>query len=257
MKKCPKCGKEHDKSGIFCSRTCANSRGPRTDEFKKAVSIKLKGNIPWNKGNDLKINKTCEYCGSLFLDHPNAKQKFCSKQCAVLGQDRSNQGGYREGSGRSKSGYYKGIYCGSTYELVWVIYRLDHNLTVKRFDGSIEGNGIKYFPDFIDGNTIIELKGFWNTLVDKKSELARQQGYDVEILYKNDLKNEFEWVKQNYQYVVLHELYDNSKSKLLTYICSECGKEFISNRKRKSEKKYCSRECAGVAANKQRYSMAC
>lgn len=27
-------------------------------------------------------------------------------------------GGYRKGSGRSKHGYYKGIYCGSTYELL-------------------------------------------------------------------------------------------------------------------------------------------
>lgn len=26
MKTCPKCGTEHDKTGTFCSRTCANSR---------------------------------------------------------------------------------------------------------------------------------------------------------------------------------------------------------------------------------------
>jgi 5-methylcytosine-specific restriction endonuclease McrA len=26
MKQCPKCSTEHDKSGIFCSRTCSNSR---------------------------------------------------------------------------------------------------------------------------------------------------------------------------------------------------------------------------------------
>ena len=40
---CPKCHTSHTKSGVFCSRTCANSRGPRTDDFKQKVSAKLKG----------------------------------------------------------------------------------------------------------------------------------------------------------------------------------------------------------------------
>jgi len=42
MKICPKCKIVHQKPGIFCSRTCANSRGPRTEEFKQKVSKKLK-----------------------------------------------------------------------------------------------------------------------------------------------------------------------------------------------------------------------
>ena len=41
MKICPKCGVEHIKSGTFCSRACANSRGPRSDEFKTKVRQKL------------------------------------------------------------------------------------------------------------------------------------------------------------------------------------------------------------------------
>lgn len=38
--KCEKCGKEHDGnfgSGRFCSRSCANSRGPRSDVFKQKL----------------------------------------------------------------------------------------------------------------------------------------------------------------------------------------------------------------------------
>lgn len=42
MKTCPKCGTEHDKTGVFCSRSCANSR-IRTEEFKKTISDKLTG----------------------------------------------------------------------------------------------------------------------------------------------------------------------------------------------------------------------
>lgn len=43
---CKACGKDHDGSfgsGNFCSRSCSNSRGPRTDDFKKRVSEKLRG----------------------------------------------------------------------------------------------------------------------------------------------------------------------------------------------------------------------
>lgn len=42
MKICPKCGKEHLKSGNFCSLKCANSR-VFSDEAKRKISLALKG----------------------------------------------------------------------------------------------------------------------------------------------------------------------------------------------------------------------
>lgn len=42
MKQCPKCGMEHNKSGTFCSRSCANSR-VFSDDAKHKKSIALKG----------------------------------------------------------------------------------------------------------------------------------------------------------------------------------------------------------------------
>lgn len=84
-----------------------------------------------------------------------AKNKFCTRVCA----GRASVGGYRPGSGRAKTGYYKGIYCGSTYELAWVIFNIDNHIQFERFSGFIESNGVKYFPDFIQGNTIVEIKG--------------------------------------------------------------------------------------------------
>lgn len=76
------------------------------------------------------------------------------------------------GSGRSKHGWYKGIYCDSTYELVYLIYCLDHNINIKRSDKIFEyqiDNKIHYYhPDFeIDGQ-LIEIKGYHNNLVDIK-----------------------------------------------------------------------------------------
>jgi len=42
MKQCPKCNKQHEKAGVFCSRSCANSR-VFSDEAKLKKSIALKG----------------------------------------------------------------------------------------------------------------------------------------------------------------------------------------------------------------------
>lgn len=40
MKKCPKCGTEHEKKGTFCSRACANSRTwTEDDKQKKRESV--------------------------------------------------------------------------------------------------------------------------------------------------------------------------------------------------------------------------
>jgi len=42
IKQCPKCNAEHTKSGIYCSRSCANSR-IFSDEAKQKKSLALKG----------------------------------------------------------------------------------------------------------------------------------------------------------------------------------------------------------------------
>lgn len=43
IKICPKCFSNHSKNGLFCSRSCANSRGKRTEDFKNKVRKKLLG----------------------------------------------------------------------------------------------------------------------------------------------------------------------------------------------------------------------
>lgn len=47
MKLCPKCGSEHDKIGLYCSRSCANSRTwTEEDKLKKRLS-----NLEYSKNN--------------------------------------------------------------------------------------------------------------------------------------------------------------------------------------------------------------
>jgi len=93
MKICPKCNTTHEKSGTYCSRSCANSRGPRTELFKSKVSEKLKGrkvaedikkkitgelNGSWKGGITLSP-KTCNYCKKEYFGQQ--KTKFCGKEC--------------------------------------------------------------------------------------------------------------------------------------------------------------------------------
>jgi hypothetical protein len=249
---CEKCGEEHTGifgSGRFCSRKCSNSRGPRTEEFKKSVSKKLKGrkghrsNLgkKYTRGSIVERETRICKCGESFVEKITTKRKFCSSECRY-----KNSGGYREGSGRAKTGYYKGIYCGSTYELAWVIYMLDNNLPFQRFDGCLEGDGIKYFPDFLIDNIIYEMKGFESSeSVDKKTKLAESFGYTVKVLYKEDLKEHFEWVKTNYTYKKIYELYDGYKPKY-EYMCVVCCNKVSRNSPAKTDTVCCSRKCSGL-----------
>jgi hypothetical protein len=156
-------------------------------------------------------------------------------------------GGYRQGSGRSKSGYYKGIYCGSTYELCWVIYSMDHNIEFTRFPGLLEKDGINYYPYFFlsYNNTIVETKGYEKQeSVDRKTRVAESFGYTVQVLRKEDLKYAFDYVSQTYNTSKFYELYDGYKPKY-THVCNCCLMPFDTDRKIKTETKFCSRKCAG------------
>jgi hypothetical protein len=252
MQNCPKCNKEHTKSGKYCSRSCANSRGPRSIEFKELMRQKLQGrkigpNV--NKGKHLisRIIKICPTCNLSFQTTIAENKKYCSKTCFV-----KNAGGNREGAGKAKTGYYKGIYCGSTYELAWVIYNLDHGNAFTRFNGFLEENGKKYYPDFLIENKIIEIKGYESVeSVQKKTKIAESHGFTVNVLRREQLQKEFNWVKQNYTYKNMYELYDDYKP---TYnlVCAFCGTQFTRDCISKSYIVYCSKLCSIRGNHKHR-----
>lgn len=241
---CPKCGNIHNKPGKFCSRSCGNSRS-WTEESKRKLSEKLKGvPQPNNHGRGLKprIEKFCLTCnGSFFATEKNGR-KYCCKEC---GMKSPNQGGYREGSGRAKTGYYKGIYCGSTYELAWVIYQTDNQKEFTRFSSTLEFEGKKYIPDFLQDGKIIEIKGYESPeSVALKTNVANKNGYEVIVLRKDDLKDIFAWVKERYSYKHLQELYDDHKPKF-QYTCDFCGDLIDREFKSKTKQIFCSRSCVG------------
>jgi len=78
---CPKCNilfNNYSKHGSkkFCSRKCANSRGPRTEEFKKAVREKATGRKPSPES----VQKAIRTKGQISkATLPNTKCVICSK----------------------------------------------------------------------------------------------------------------------------------------------------------------------------------
>lgn len=203
----------------FCSRSCSHSSRSHSLETKRKIGNTLKNSAKAKLTRALtvkpKIPKTCPLCNKEFEVFECSKNRiYCSKQCYKNDNNCKyrtvSSGGYREGSGRGKSGFYKGIYCQSTWELCWVIYNIDHKVIFKRFKGIIKGNGITYVPDFVlEDGTIVEIKGYEDKIkVKQKTDLAIKEGYKIIVLWGKDLKHIFHYIKEKYKTTKYETLYN-------------------------------------------------
>ena len=195
MKTCNKCKTEFEPiKGLvsYCSLTCRNSRN-FSEEAKLKKSIANKGNKPWNAGYYWgTITSKCLYCSNDISHHVSTPKKYhaeCWKKCA---------GGLRKGSGIGKQGWYKGVWCDSSYELAWVIYQLDHDIPFSRntisYEYEFNNKTYQYYPDFIQDNRVIEIKGFVN-----EQTLAKIKSVpNLVVLMRSDLNKEFDYVNATY-----------------------------------------------------------
>lgn len=202
MKTCPKCQITHTKSGLFCSRSCANSRGPRSDEIKTRIRNKLR-----------KTFNQCLVCGII----TQKQRKTCSPECLIkLNKTKTppkHPGGYRQGSGRGKHGWYKGYYLDSNYELAYLIYCLDHNIDIQRNKQSYPytdtDNKVKnFYPDFRVNGKLTEIKGFYTHNLDLKIQSVTEP---IDVLFPENLQEVFTYVKNKTGLDVknLYQLYEN------------------------------------------------
>lgn len=227
---CKKCGKEYTlelseniynkgKYRKYCSRSCANSR-VLTDEIKQKISNSVKTLVDANP-ESFKFYTTyiCKNCGKEFkmTDNRNTTgRRYCSNECKnewLNNNWKTKLGGYRKGSGQGKSGWYKGIYCDSSWELAFAIYHLDNNLPIQRCTEHrkyiFENKEHFYIPDFITDDGIIEIKGYRT----KQWDIKEKNNPDIKVLYAEDIKFYLDYVIQKYgnDYI---KLYDNSNPKL-------------------------------------------
>ena len=208
---CKNCGKEYTLDLTkhqfesknykkYCSRSCANKRVHSNDTINKIKN----GVIEWVENNQNIICKQyktykCKYCGKEYnLFKKEYKSRFyCCKECKHKYLSE-HTGGYRKGSGIGKSGWYKGIYCDSSWELAFVIYHLENNLSItrckERRNYIYEGENHFYYPDFITSDGIIEIKGYKT----KQWEAKILQNPDIKVLYKKDIQKYIDYAISKY-----------------------------------------------------------
>jgi hypothetical protein len=131
-------------------------------------------------------------------------------------------GGFREGSTKNyRSGWYKGFFCQSSWELAWLIYHLDHNEAVVKpkpipYFGE-DGECHNYHPDFEIRKVLHEVKGYWQNEVEVKVKAAREQGKDIIVWRRNDLKHMISYVKETYGVKKVEDLYESRQQDQNTY----------------------------------------
>ena len=221
---CENCGKVIDGSygsGRFCNRHCAtiygNTHRPkRSAESKKKTSISVKNSIKCQIAAERSRKiYNCKQCNKEFFisDIRDINGRlYCSKECKHKYLSE-HTGGYREGSGRGKQGWYKGIHCDSSWELAYLVYHLDHNLYIERCKEKRQyvwnNKQHTYYPDFITDDGIIEIKGYSTDQWKSKEE----QNPDVKVLYKNEIKPYLDYVTNTYGTDFI-KLYDGYNPKL-------------------------------------------
>lgn len=250
----------------FCSRKCACTFVSRLNRIERNKKI-AKGLAKSEKRKVLKNKKLkeyepvfCEVCGKkLSREQIQRKNKTCSLKCGSLRANKTKQQNgtvfIERGQGRSRSGYWKGFFCNSTYELVYYIYMTEHGYKVerntKRYEYEWDGNKRQYYPDFLVNGKLVEVKGYWTEQVQTKIKAVTD--LPIEVLYYKDLEHMMQYIDSKYntshhpKYNNYFELYDSSKPRYrYKYICDICGREFETNTYRKPGKwkhVVCSLEC--------------
>lgn len=115
---------------------------------------------------------------------------------------------YNKKHGNGKKGHYHGIYCDSTWELAFLVYCFDNNISVKRcnlqYKYMFEGEEHIYIPDFITPEGIIEVKG----RIDAKAKEKIQQFPEVILYDKEKMKPIVKYVSEKYGIEFWKVLYD-------------------------------------------------
>lgn len=254
MYNCERCKKEvsvNYGSGRFCSRSCANARTwTDEDKMKKSIAgtnsskVKLaaqKFGEERRKQNRIKgIGITrCEFCGKSLEG-----KRYCNIDCA---KSAGRWGGYRKGSERAKSGWFSGVFCGSSWELAFLLWSLDHKLPIRRCSESFtyvfDGTSRQYHPDFLIDDIYIEIKGWDDGRVTAKiSQFPSEK--KLVVLWHEEMKSILTYVKEVYgaNFIELYEGNPHNQKHNLCLICKNPCKLLL-----------CSRKCSMKSAQSARW----
>lgn len=205
---CLYCDKIINNKGSLASHQNRCYNNPNRVEYKRSHKAGTqKGNIPWNKG--LKGEYSDGHLERLRTAATGRKHTAESKEKISVSAKQRGLGGYTKGGGRGKSGWYKGIWCDSSWELAYVIYCIDNDIKLvknnKKFQYNYNGKKLFYIPDFIlEDGTYIEIKGYRTEQWDCK---ISQFNYPIKVLYKEDIKIYLDYAKMKFgkDYIKVYE----------------------------------------------------
>lgn len=230
---CKNCGKEFTEKyskwsdGRFCCKECARSYSTKEKrkEINKKVSKKLKETKKYENSltkslqtRQQKIYKNkeqyyinpnyCQICNKE-LTYKQRKNKTCSYQC----RNKLISLHTEPLTHHTHRGYYKNIWCDSSWELAFLVYCLDNNIPIKRNKNAYvyQYNNTEhlYYPDFIINNTLIEIKGYET---EKWKYKLKNCSLDKELIVINKIKIKkyLDYVKQKYGKYFYNLLYDGT-----------------------------------------------
>lgn len=206
----------------FCNKICKNDNSCIQHQLlcklnpnrRQHSGGPKKGNKPWNKGltkeTDIRVKIQGENLHKKYENNELIPSWLGRKHTDEQKQKIALKGGYREGSGRGKSGWYKGYYCDSSWELAFVIYNLEHDIKFERnkkqFAYIFEGKRHNYIPDWIVNNEYVEIKGYWTEQWQAKLEQFPKEETLI-VLTKIEMQHYIDYVIEKYgkDYINLYE----------------------------------------------------
>ena len=185
-------------------------------------SKKKKGKNPWENKEHPKgmLGKTWKYKGNTYKEIygesseeqrvkrsssiKNYREKLSEEEKKNISEKISKKltgriAGPKVGLGRGHKGWYKGIWCDSSYELAYVYDCLEKGLSIRRnterFPYVWEGVEKGYYPDFIVEEDLVEIKGYSNPQTEFKMSQCTKP---LTILREKDLKKSLDSIKLKY-----------------------------------------------------------
>lgn len=190
-----------------------HERGCKFNPNREVLGKPFRDGVPaWNAGltkdTDARVNAqalSLKSNGKVKGVAATPEQELKRRQ--KIKEKSKNNGGLRLGSGRGKSGWYKGFYCRSSWELAFVIFHLDHSSNIApcrevRYY-TWKGRVRKYYPDFVLNGQVIEIKGY----ITDQWRQKHLENPDIVLMTRNELSGVIDYVINKYgrDFVVLYE----------------------------------------------------
>lgn len=205
---CEKCTRSIGSSRFKCHfRVCGKVKVPKPRGRQPGFTA-------WNKGLTKETSPLVKAHSDKLTGQSWARRPLSEDHKRKL----SRYGGYK--SGRGHRGWYKGIWCGSSWELAWVLFHLDQHTEFSRCEESFsyqwEGVSRFYTPDFKVGELWVEIKG-WESPKWKAKLEAFPYPDRLIVLNSEGMQYILSEIKARYgkDFISLYDSRENTKSDLV------------------------------------------